>query len=528
MTQYQYNQLLTLSQYYPLLFMAISHHRTHKNSPITFDGYHYLKQLYCDDSDYIVVAKATQSGVSEWLSMNAIMKSRDGRGVFYVMPTDRLASRFVKNRIDRTIDFTQYYKSLVKKQMSRFAESTSLKHIGAGSIAFVGSNTPTVFTEYPADDLIIDELDQCNSDNIKMAIERLSASKDKRIIKVSNPTFEGFGIDVEYAESDQKKWFIKCSNCGKMISPDFFQHVVKDMGDNNYVILDDSWNRNMRRDVFAICHLCNKPYDRKAPGEWVKQNNSDISGYHISKMFSTNVTIKELLDRFEKGLINDKELERFYNGDIGVAFTSRGAKIDYKMLDDCIQDYTMPDHCSNPCVCGIDVGNKLHVRIDELLNEGKTRAVYINTVDEIDDLKDIFKRYNIKLGCIDAMPEKRLSKKVCALHRNFFMVYYSKTAKKDTIDIDKKIVTVDRTASLDAVKESIVTQSLILPKNARNIAPITSENVSEYYQNMTASTRVFDEEKQTYNWVEGSKPDHYFHAENYKSIAKKLLIAYKK
>ena len=36
------------------------------------------------------------------------------------------------------------------------SESMYLKHLGIGSIAFAGSNTTRVFTEYPADDHLVD------------------------------------------------------------------------------------------------------------------------------------------------------------------------------------------------------------------------------------------------------------------------------------------------------------------------------------------------------------------------------------
>jgi hypothetical protein len=528
LSDHQLKQSQYLYTYYPVLFHAIYYHKTHKNENITFQDYYYLKQIYLDKNPYIVIKKATQSGISEWLAVTSLIKSKEGRGVFYVMPTDRLASRFVKNRIDRTINFTPYYKALVpSEKRSRFAESTSLKHIGKGSIAFVGSNTPTVFTEYPADDIIIDELDQCHQDNIKMAVERLSASKDPRQIRISNPTIEGHAIDLEFKDSTQNKWFIKCSNCGKYIHPDFFQHVIKDVGDNNFLVRDKSWDRTSEEDIMPICNHCHKPYDRFAKGQWVSQNKSNRSGYHISKMFSTNITVVDLLERFEKGLMNDKSMERFYNGDLGLAYISKGSKIDFEMLDECVEKYLMPNKCKEPCVCGIDVGNDLHVRIDQIMPNGKLKAMYIGTVKDYWEVMHLFKRYKILAGCIDALPEKRLSRKICSLHKRMFMVYYSDSAKKDTLDVKRKIVNVDRTASLDSVKENIMTKVQILPRNAKQIAPLTKDGISEYYAQMCASTRVFDENKQRYYWTEGSKKDHFMHAENYKLIARKLLKAMK-
>lgn len=94
---------------------VLRHHRTHRDKRLDFRGRVYLKALYTDDSPLVVLQKATQNGASEWLlSMKAITPAIDGRSVFYVMPTFQLASRFVKNRVDRTIEFITYHKDTHK------------------------------------------------------------------------------------------------------------------------------------------------------------------------------------------------------------------------------------------------------------------------------------------------------------------------------------------------------------------------------------------------------------------------------
>ncbi len=205
----------------PALFTAITYHRTHKNERIDFINYKYLKDIYLDNSDYIVIEKSTQSGLTEWLIIKAMCKAKEGRSIFYVLPTFDLRNRFVNNRINRSIEFSPYYKNLIRESNAGISESVSLKHIGNGSIAFVGSNSPAAFSEYPADDLIIDELDHCDQENLGMADKRLSNSTHKMIIKISNPTINDYGIDWEFKKSDKKQWFIKCE-CGQWINPDFF------------------------------------------------------------------------------------------------------------------------------------------------------------------------------------------------------------------------------------------------------------------------------------------------------------------
>ena len=496
-------------------WLATKYHHTHKNKPISFHNREFQKKIYLENADYIVIKKSTQCGCSEWLICNSFSKALTGRSVFYVLPTFALTTRFVRNRIDRTCQYSRYYKVVIQEGIKSQSESIMLKHFGSGSIAFVGSNTAGVFTEYPADDLIIDELDYCDQDNIEMGWERLSEAEHKMEIRISNPTIEGFGIDTEYATTTQYEWHIKCE-CGNYVKPDFFEHVVRETGEGQFVIRDKDYKRD-GMDINLICDRCDKPVDRKAGGLWIPRYPGRAKkGYHISKLFSTNVKVREIVDRFEKGLSSDIVMQRFYNADLGIAYTAKGAKLTDDMLDDCKEDYQMRAPKKGAiCLMGVDVGKLLHVRISQLLPDKRMKAVFIGEVRDEQDIVDLYTIYQVKLGIIDAMPESRMSKSIASKLKNMFICYYGQ-GKKDSIDIHNKIITVDRTAALDNVKESVVLKNIILPKNAQSIP--------NYYPQMVASTRVWDEKRQRYIWIEGSKEDHFFHAEAYGILARKLLV----
>lgn len=93
--------------------------------------------------------------------------------------------------------------------------------------------------------------------------------------------------------------------------------------------------------------------------------------------------------------------------------------------------------------------------------------------------------------------------------------------KRDVFDPRSKVVTVDRTANLDAVNEAIMLgpTRFKLPGNAMSIP--------EFLAHMTSLTRVFDQELNRgeggYVWA-GDQPDHYFHAMGYMLLARRLVI----
>jgi len=503
-----------------MLWLFIYAHITHKGHKLTFNKHHFLKEIYSDKSDEMVIKKSTQCGISEYLIVYTINECLDNRNVFYVLPTHDVMRRFAINRFDKSLNLSKFYRSLIYGEGRNKTESISLKDIGNGNVALVGSNTPVPFTEYPADTLVVDEKDRCNQIHLEMGIERLSASKHQRQINISNPTLVNFGIDKDYNNSDQKKWCIKCSSCGKFIFPEFFTHMVRQVDDGVWIVIDPEWDRNPMIEINPICNYCNRPYDRFADGWWISEIKSHVSGYHISKMFSTNVTTNYLFNRFEKGLANPTVLERFHNADLGMAYTSSGSQVTLTALLNCVGDYNLSIggflsyDKKDMVISGVDVGNKLHVRIDRILSDGRTQAVYIGTVDEFEDYIRLHRMFGVKVGVVDALPEKRKSRKLCATLPNMYRCFYTQT-KKDLINPEDRTLNVDRTATLDTVYEVLNTRGVVLPKNVQEF--------KEYNTQMFSSIRLYDDEKEKYSWVH-TEPDHYFHAEAYKELAKKIAL----
>lgn len=504
------------------LWIALKHHRTHKNKPLDFRQHEYAKRIYADKNPYIVVIKSTQCGLTEYLLSRAMSKAIMGQSVFYVLPTYTLVNRFVRNRIDKSIKHTRYYKTLeavAREEDSKRAESMTLKDIGAGNIAFVGSNSTAAFVEYPADELIIDELDECDQDNIVMAWERLSASEHQTQVKVANPTIEGFGIDQEYSGTDQKEWFVK-HTCGKYIKLDWFKHFVRKEGNNLYSIQDAQWDWESGRDLYGICHYCHKPIEnRRAEGIWVPKKESRSSGYRVTKLFSGNVSIVELMKRFNDGLANDTKLQRFYNADLGQAFTAEGAKITESMILGCAGDHAQ-GAADGLNIIGIDVGSFYNYVIATIIPDNKIKVIKIGKEKETQQIINIMNEYNVRAGIIDGLPETREARKIANSRPLMFLCYFG-NVKNDMTDFAHKTVTVQRTPALDAVKESILTKAIVYPHN------ISGER--EYIEHMTASVRRLNTDRKSrggvsfYEWVEGSRADHYFLATGYCLIARRLI-----
>jgi len=504
-----------LARDHPVFFNAMKYHRTHKNQRLDFISNPWAVDVYLDESPFQVFIKSTQNGVTEYELIRDIIEASLGRNVFHVLPNDQILQRYVHERFDKTTALTARYAAWLKAG----TDSVHLKQVGPGTVAYVASGSTSQFTEFAADTIIIDEMDRCDMENLRMAPERLSYSSDPKQLWVSNPTIVGYGIDELFAETDQLHWHIKC-DCGNVVHPSFFKHVMREIDEGQYMVIDEDWEPG--KDAHMICDKCGRKWSKNKPGVWIPLNpGASRRGRHLSKLFTARTSIGELIQNFIDAEKDDAKMTRFYNADLGLAFTAPGAKITEEMLDECIRDYPQGIRpADGVCIAGIDVGTQFHIVIGHLApGLPGIQVIDAQAVRTTEEVIDLLKKYRVRSFVIDAMPEMRISRQI-ASRAGGYRCFFSK-GKKDQIANGDNTITTDRTQALDNVKAAIVTGSLRLPMNARTIP--------DYYAHMTASTRVFDEDgnggEGEYRWVEGSKADHYFLGTAYMFVAANLLVA---
>lgn len=503
-----------LARDFPVYFNALRYHRTHKGKRIDFVNNRWAVDVYLDEHPFQVFIKSTQNGITEYLTCRDFTRASKARNVFHVLPNDQILQRYVHERSDKSIANTPHWRAMSKSG----TDSVHLKQIGPGTIAYVASGSASQFTEFAADDIVIDELDRCDQENTTMAPERLSFSDSPTQLWVSNPTIVGYGIDEMFSDTDQLHWHIKCE-CGATTHPDFFKNVVREVDAGAYAVIDPDWSPG--HDAHMVCDKCGKPWHKNQAGLWIPHNPGALRrGRHLSKLFTARTTIGEIIQNFIDAESDDTKMTRFYNADLGLAYTAPGAKITEAMLDDCI-DATRKQGvrpADGVCVAGIDVGVYFHVFVGHIAaGQAGMTLVDVQAVRTAEEVIDLLVRYRVRCYVIDAMPETRESRRIASRLPGGFICYFSK-GKNDQIQGNR--LTTDRTQSLDNVKAAVVLQSLRLPVNARSIP--------DYYAHMTASTRVFDEDANAgeggYDWKEGSKADHYFLATAYGFMAGRLLV----
>lgn len=500
----------------PYKLASTIHLNTHRQ-PMDFTDKPYLIPIYYDIHPEKVIQKSVQCGISEMLLCWAFVYAEYGYSVLYVLPKFGLRNRFVQNRVDPVWQMVPEYRQLRDEAVGD-ADNLGLKHFGKGTINFVGSNSSSEFIEFPADVVMIDELNQCDVGNISMAFDRLDASDLKHKIWVGNPSHPEWGISAEYEKSDKKEWMIKCESCNKYQSLQWIGNVVRQEGENIFNLLDTTWDANNDGDISVLCISCGKPFNRLTEGAWIKQNpQSLISGYHISQLFSANTTIAELWKLFQESLGDATKSQVFWNSKMGLPYVPAGSNLNRLLLDNCKADYLLQSKCEQHTSMGVDVGKRLHVRISSRTDDGKRKAEYIGVVNTFEELPPLMERYKVRFCVIDAYPETHKAKEFQAANRGVWLCRFPSTANINVFRLndDDMVIDADRTQIFDQLVASVDKGDLILPKNVVFI--------DDYYEQMQAPVRMYDEVKDRYYWSEGSKADHYFLAEVYDLLASYLI-----
>jgi len=519
-------RLSTMRASHPEILLA-SKHRTHRGKQFDLKSYPYLRQPLDDKAQVMVVEKSTQGGWTEMLIIKAMAKLRCGFNIFWVLPTHDLKGRFVKNRWDRSVAYTEGYRSGLRSEETKVSKfnpsaSMSLKHMWRGSVAFVGSNSMVGFGEFPADVAVIDEYNNCAKENLPMAEERLSNSEHRLRWYIGNPTIEGEGISVLYKESNQYTWNIR-GECGHWIVPDWYKHVVRRIDKTTYEVVDPEWDGVDGPDARLICDRCGKPVDRHGEGFWEDRNPSSmVHGYQVSKLFSTKMSINEMLIRFDRGIHNPTHAQRFQNADLGRGYSAEGSKILDHQLTEIAEDYAMGP-VGEPCFAGVDIGTLVHVVIGSFTRQGTVRVVYAGAIPGIEttaELVKLVRPYRVRVGVIDEQPEKRFSRKMVYRNRNWWMCGYV-GGKRDIPDPKARVISTDRTVTLDAVRE------MISLGPSRVVIPRALTANQDFVDQMTALTRVYNPERNKgeggFEW-KGDNADHYFHAFGYMLLAMRMVM----
>jgi hypothetical protein len=334
-----------------------------KGEPIDFRRHMFLEAIYEDQSQYLVVKKAAQIGMS---TLEVLKNVRDAQirrmDIIYTLPTDADVNVFVGGKVNRILSSNPPLSALTED-----SDSIEKKQIGKSMLYFRGTWTKKSAIMVTADRLVHDEKDSSRQEVIADYQARLQHSKMKQIHSFSHPSVPNSGVDVEWKESDQKEWFITCPHCDK-------QQIL-------------TWNTEdparMSVDLAAkefVCKKCRRVLDWKAraKGEWRQKKGLEgakWSGYHISLLMAPWVTAAEIAEKYNAVIEGKQTMDFFFNKVLGEPYAGGGNSVTEDMVMGLITKER--NIYEGRIVIGVDTGVKLRYVIGNkqgLLGYGEVSA----------------------------------------------------------------------------------------------------------------------------------------------------------
>lgn len=488
--------------------------RNFKGKPFGFGGHEYLKEIYSDPLSrhpYIVLEKAAQMGASEY-AMTRILwfldKYPKTKGIFF-LPSERLVQDFSSDRVSPIIDDSP--------RLSRIAGGTDnvgLKHIGHSSLYLRGMFHKAGVKSVDADFIIFDELDEAAPKNKQQAIERISHSQHGLVLELSTPTLPGYGIDLEWGNTDQRFWHVACGCAAGVVLEDNFPECVIPQGD----------------DWVLRCPRCGKEgLDPNIPvtvGEytgWIPKapEKSDKRGYHLTQLFSKVIPLKRIMTLWLSG----RDRDEFFNSKLGLPFAGDRMPLTYDVLRACqTEGYVLEPKRENTAeriFMGVDQGLELHIWMTKVLPSGKRQLIWAERPkysagnDPFQRVSELIKKVKPNCTVIDAMPNIVPARQLADAHRNVFVCHYNETQKdRLKFDRDTKKVIAQRTDCIDEMVADWLQQNYVVPSGNAEV-----EYSFSHFKSMAKVIETNDESGVSRNVYIHVGPDHYAHAATYEWMA---------
>ena len=314
--------------------------KTENDDLLEFTNHRFLLDIYIDESEILVIRKASQVGASTMQILKALHAARYwGINQIYTLPTVDDVGEFVRSKVNRIIKVNP---AIMEGVSHRNVDSIEQKQIGRGFLFFKGTHTEKEAIMLSSDRNIHDELDKSKPEVIRDYLSRLGFSKIRSQHYFSTPTIPDVGVDKLFADSDQKHWRFDCPHC------DHRQHM--------------DWEENVDRErEIYICSACRKeltPLYIAQHGSWeAKYPNRKVSGYWITQMICPWRSAADLL----KEERDAEDEQYFYNFVLGLPYLSAEQRIPQSLFLKNITKKKVAESEWN--VMGADTGLTNHIII---------------------------------------------------------------------------------------------------------------------------------------------------------------------
>lgn len=288
----------------------------------------------------VVAQKSAQVAWTDGVLLNYLGRriDIDPCPMIVMFAKDNAAKEFNDEKLTPMIEATPTLAQKIPVKSKRDKDNRwNFKGFPGGFLKLVGSGSPSSVKSTPAPVVCVEEPDDCNTnikqqgDTITLLIERTKTFARSKVVYGGTPTVEGFSaVEQAYKESDKRKFFIPCPDCGqehvlswdnvKWNERDDLHHEVfgsADVDSAHYVcphcgcIWDDAKkNRAVRHGVWRAT----APFLGTA-GFYINEIYSPFPGSTLRNLVIKYLTAKKALDQGD-----DTKMRSFYNSQLGIPY----------------------------------------------------------------------------------------------------------------------------------------------------------------------------------------------------------------
>lgn len=291
----------------------------------------------------VVVMKGSQVGLTEaGLNWVGYVIAHAPGPMMMVLPTTEAGKRVSKQRVATMIEETPALRELVRDPRSRDSgNTTAMKEFPGGVLVITGANSAVGLRSMPVRYLFLDEVDAypADADNegdpVELAERRTATFARRKVFMISTPKLSGLSrIEAAFLESDQRKLFVPCPQCGTMQVLEW-DHL--------------QWPAGKPGAAVYVCPHCGRCIENRekadmlAAHEWrpTAEGDGRTAGFLVSSLYSPVgwYSWADAAAAWEKAKGNSEREQVFTNTVLGMPYADAREAPDWEVIAARAEDY---------------------------------------------------------------------------------------------------------------------------------------------------------------------------------------------
>jgi len=323
-------------------------------NPFSTEGAEYVREpldSFADPevSDGVLVFGSQARKTGTLMGGVAWVCDNDPARVVWVMAAEGQAQSFAETRWLPFLRRSPRLAVQLPSGSDRHAVKKLQQQIGASIVNFFGSNSPGNLASIPARVVVLDEVDKFSegtareADAVNLAEQRTKAQANAKRYKASTPTMVDGLIWQEFLKTDQRRRFLPCPHCGKLVVLAWSKAytVFPLTGAEAFIVWDRAarlpsggWDLDrVEASARAECPHCRgairdsdkSRMDRE--GRWIATATAarGYRGWHLPSLYAAGAetTFGKLARRFLQAKRSLMGLQGFINGELAEPFDNQ-------------------------------------------------------------------------------------------------------------------------------------------------------------------------------------------------------------